>query len=408
MEFHHPSDMKNTNFPPIATTDTSVDFQASTLACKRPREENQDVSADLKRQRLGYPTAREEANDNIFTDIPLQGTPSVAAEFMPEKQPLLPPPVFRSKRSIFEYGNYDKYYNYRHETQAFVDARLSAIMQYLGGDQLDFFHDKTVLDIGCNIGFISFYVAYILGAKRVVGIDIDHTLIDQALRQLRKYKHDGFPINEEEIERISDRFPFNIEFRTEDFSKDTVDIDVKDGSVITVATPCSYEEEKYDVIFLLSVIKWIHYHHGDDGVKHAFSKIYRLLKPGGLFIFEPQDWKSYRKKRNLTREIRANYNSIEFRPTQFVDYLEKEVGFVLECTLKPSAATVTCDIRGFDRPVHILRKPVGKEEKKSSKYEKRIVNCMLRLNVNSLINIRLCEDEKTSFFMPGKRGCKRR
>lgn len=86
--------------------------------------------------------------------------------FFQEKQPLLPPPVFRSKRSIFEYGNYDKYYNYRHETQvrkkifpsnrryfspssqAFVDARLSAIMQYLGGDQLEFFHDKTVLDIG--------------------------------------------------------------------------------------------------------------------------------------------------------------------------------------------------------------------------------------------------------------------
>ncbi|KAF4753485.1 hypothetical protein FOZ63_009312 [Perkinsus olseni] len=292
-------------------------------------------------------------------------------------------------------------------------------MQYLGGDQLDFFHDKTVLDIGCNIGFVTFYVAYILGARRVVGVDIDHTLIDQALRQLRKYKHDGFPLNEvptsslsahkstsigrrraaaleptfpialtrragvppitnkvlsiaeqhvenfvkpfgrEKVEHISDRFPFNIEFRSEDVSRDTVDIDVNDGSTITVPSPCIHEKGKYDVIFLLSVIKWIHYHHGDEGVKHVFSKIYGLLKPGGLFIFEPQDWKSYRKKRNLTKEIRANFNSIKLRPTQFVDYLEKEVGFVLECTLKPSPATATCDVRGFDRPIHLLRKPGG-------------------------------------------------
>ncbi|KAF4658720.1 hypothetical protein FOZ61_005305 [Perkinsus olseni] len=404
-------------------------------ASKRPREERgraDDDGVASKRPRMEFSAGQGDYDDNIFNDfinnpaindhmVPSTSTtfPPIAAEDSPPDQSLLPPPVFRSKRSIFEYGNYDRYYNYRHETRAFVDSRLSALMQYLGGDQLDFFHDKTVLDIGCNIGFVTFYVAYILGARRVVGVDIDHSLIDQALRQLRKYKHDGFPLNvvptsslsahkstsigrrraaaleptfpialtrragvppitnkvlsiaeqhvenfvkpfgREKVEHVSDRFPFNIEFRTEDVSRDTVDIDVNDGSTITVASPCTHEKGKYDVIFLLSVIKWIHYHHGDEGVKHVFSKIYGLLKPGGLFIFEPQDWKSYRKKRNLTKEIRANFNSIELRPTQFVDYLEKEVGFVLECTLKPSPATATCDVRGFDRPIHLLRKPGG-------------------------------------------------
>ncbi|KAF4665641.1 hypothetical protein FOL47_004495, partial [Perkinsus chesapeaki] len=385
---------------------------------KRYREEavEEELLGVPKRQRVDVGGLDEP---KILSEIHEPPPETLPAEELPIDQSMVPLPVYRSKRSIFEFGNYDRYYNYRHETQAFVDSRLSAIMQYLGGDKLDFFHDKTVLDIGCNIGFITFYVAYILGAHRVVGIDIDHTLIDQALRQLRKYKHDGFPLNEvassslaahkspslgrrkaaaleptfpialtrragvppitnkvlcvaekhveefvkpygkEKVSQISDRFPFNIEFRTEDISEDTVDIDVNDGSTMTVAAPCSYEKEKYDVVLLLSVIKWIQYHKGDDGVKHVFKKIYDLLKPGGLFIFEPQDWKSYRKKRNLTREIRNNYNSIKLRPAQFIDYLEKEVGFRLECTLKPSQATPACDVRGFDRPLHLLRKPAG-------------------------------------------------
>lgn len=39
------------------------------------------------------------------------------------------------------------------------------------------FQNKDVLDIGCNVGHISIAVARTLGAKSVVGIDIDSVLI---------------------------------------------------------------------------------------------------------------------------------------------------------------------------------------------------------------------------------------
>uniref|UniRef100_A0A453RPT0 RNA methyltransferase n=1 Tax=Aegilops tauschii subsp. strangulata TaxID=200361 RepID=A0A453RPT0_AEGTS len=47
----------------------------------------------------------------------------------------------------------------------------------------------------------------------------------------------------------------------------------------------------------LSVTKWIHLNWGDDGIITLFVKIWSLLRPGGIFIMEPQPWTSYRKNR---------------------------------------------------------------------------------------------------------------
>lgn len=43
------------------------------------------------------------------------------------------------------------------------------------------FQNKDVLDIGCNVGHISIAVARTLGARSVVGIDIDPVLISKYL-----------------------------------------------------------------------------------------------------------------------------------------------------------------------------------------------------------------------------------
>lgn len=49
-----------------------------------------------------------------------------------------------------------------------------------------------------------------------------------------------------------------------------------------------------------SLTKWIHLHHGDEGLKKFFRKVYRNLNPGGVFLVEPQDYATYVKRSKIT------------------------------------------------------------------------------------------------------------
>lgn len=64
-----------------------------------------------------------------------------------------------------------RYYGYRN-LNAMMDVRLQVFEMHR-----HLFHHKDVLDIGCNVGHISIAVARTLGARSVVGIDIDPVLI---------------------------------------------------------------------------------------------------------------------------------------------------------------------------------------------------------------------------------------
>lgn len=50
----------------------------------------------------------------------------------------------------------------------------------------------------------------------------------------------------------------------------------------------------------LSITKWIHMNNGDEGLMRFFQKVYDVLKPGGVFLLEPQEWKSYATARGIS------------------------------------------------------------------------------------------------------------
>jgi 7SK snRNA methylphosphate capping enzyme len=57
----------------------------------------------------------------------------------------------------------------------------------------------------------------------------------------------------------------------------------------------------------LSTTKWIHLNWGDDGIRRLFQKVYSMLRLRGYFILEPQNWKSYKKKKYFCDDFKKVY-----------------------------------------------------------------------------------------------------
>ncbi|KNC84919.1 hypothetical protein SARC_02873 [Sphaeroforma arctica JP610] len=297
----------------------------------------------------------------------------------------------------FRFGNYLHYYGYRTPQEEF-DPRILAM-------QRRWFADKDVLDIGCNVGNVSLAIAQDFKAKSVVGIDIDETLIRRAKGNLKiteslrptntshgthtettsavtstsalpttfpmsfamclgpipivppTHEDDTHSATEQEhIPEQPKRYPHNVEFRT---------LNVV-GMEIT--------EPEYDTVLCLSVVKWIHLNWGDEGVYTFFRNVLKLLRPGGLFVFEPQPWKSYKKNRYMHQDLQKMYQTLKFMPDTFLGYLTSEEGGF---THVDTAVVQQTAKQGFNRPIYILRKdnstdkPQEREELRDKELRKR-------------------------------------
>jgi 7SK snRNA methylphosphate capping enzyme len=86
-------------------------------------------------------------------------------------------------------------------------------------------------------------------------------------------------------------------------------------------------KEEFDIILAFSLTKWIHLNFGDAGLMRFFKRVYRQLKPGGRFVFEPQSSRGYRKRSTMVSEMEANYKSIKMWPDTFAQFL-LSIGFV--------------------------------------------------------------------------------
>ena len=134
---------------------------------------------------------------------------------------------FREKDKKFQYGNYNRYYGYRNPNMS-EDERVDYLKR-------EWFHDKDCLDIGCNVGHLTLYIARHFGPKSLTGIDIDNTLVQSARRNIQHYtslsspqapKQSDFPISfpichgplaaaiPPDDDGKSFGFPYNVSFKT--------------------------------------------------------------------------------------------------------------------------------------------------------------------------------------------------
>ncbi|KAK7600896.1 hypothetical protein V9T40_008337 [Parthenolecanium corni] len=252
--------------------------------------------------------------------------------------------VKRKRTETFEFGNYNRYYGYRVQNGN-VDPRLDILRQ-----RLKLFKDKDILDIGCNIGHITYSIARDFFARSVLGIDIDNSLIQIARKNLRYYNSPSSPAVEKLLQSFeiddenpvfsdcSSGFPNNVSFLHVNY------VLYSDDQLIQ-------EQPKYDIILCLSVTKWIHLNWGDEGLKRSFKRMFLQLRLGGALVLEAQPFESYKKKK-LSAKLRENCRKLTFLPHMFDNYLLNDVGFLSCETLSvPSQSSL-----GFQRPIQLFFK----------------------------------------------------
>ncbi|XP_061903692.1 7SK snRNA methylphosphate capping enzyme [Entelurus aequoreus] len=83
------------------------------------------------------------------------------------------------QKKKFQYGNYNKYYGYRNPS-ASEDPRVCVFRP-------EWFEGKHVLDLGCNSGHLTLYIAKMLRPARILGLDIDNGLVHAARKNIRHY-----------------------------------------------------------------------------------------------------------------------------------------------------------------------------------------------------------------------------
>ncbi|BAF24298.1 probable RNA methyltransferase At5g51130 [Oryza sativa Japonica Group] len=264
----------------------------------------------------------------------------------------------RKRKEVFVYGNYRNYYGYRIDRNVDEDPRLKIFKR-------EWFESKDCLDIGCNQGLVTIGLAAKFKCQSILGVDIDSGLIETANWNLRRMSRlDKVVVENTKAHKSSDS---PSESCPEKVAPEISNGDISNGSHHDIFKVVSFRREnfvdsmctsseQYDTIVCLSVTKWIHLNWGDDGIITLFVKIWRLLRPGGVFIMEPQPWTSYRRNRLVSEVAKENFNTILIHPDKFREILLDKIGFrSVEVVTDKLEGAVT----GFDRPIEVYHKVMG-------------------------------------------------
>ncbi|KAK6248574.1 hypothetical protein QUC31_020139 [Theobroma cacao] len=313
------------------------------------------VENETKRKKLEKPQKQKEKREIKKGEAKAEAKSSVQMEVKNNPN--------KKRKQVFPFGNYKNYYGYRigpgHEVKE--DPRIKVLKK-------EWFEGKDCLDIGCNSGVITIHIAKEYNCHSILGLDIDSGLIEDAFWYLRKItkvesaqKKQARDSSVKVVQGVN-----SLEQCTDASSNEGTNKSLnyhssgeRDLSDIVsfrrenfVQSHCP-PDKHYDTIICLSVTKWIHLNWGDDGLITLFTKIWRLLHPGGVFVLEPQPWESYEKNRRVSETTASNYRSIMFRPESFQEILLDKVGFrMVEDVTSGLSGTRT----GFDRPIFAFYK----------------------------------------------------
>ncbi|ESQ43465.1 hypothetical protein EUTSA_v10014188mg [Eutrema salsugineum] len=257
----------------------------------------------------------------------------------------------KKSQEVFPFGNYRNYYGYRIGHDMDEDPRLKVLKK-------EWFQGKDCLDIGCNSGIMTIHIAKKFGCRSILGVDIDLSRIEDAHWHLRKFvrmQNSAMP-NEKKSssEGLKEQSVSLSDGETKTDSQETRNLSQivsfqKENFVQTR----NLDDNRYDTILCLSVTKWVHLNWGDDGLITLFSKIWRLLNPGGIFVMEPQPWKSYENNRRVSVTTAMNYRNIVLRPDRFQEILLDKIGFR---TVEDLTSSLSGASKGFDRQILAFQK----------------------------------------------------
>lgn len=222
-----------------------------------------------------------------------------------------------------EHGNFQRYYSLRPRA---VALRLAALDAHL-------FRARSCLDVGCNEGGFSLAVAGRYRVAHMLGVDLDARLVARAEASLtrvlethRRLLHPALPRTCASLDKyFLERVRFEVH-------------DVMGGSI----------GGSFDTVLCLSVTKWVHLRHGDQGIRKLFGILRELTRVGGNLVLEYQKWQSYKNDRNSSALARRNFSELRLAPESFCELLCAEFGFRLERAMSLNEADV------FRRPLLVL------------------------------------------------------
>lgn len=246
---------------------------------------------------------------------------SVAEKSSSPAENLAPKPISKERlnkanHELHRFGNYKSYYSH-FRSPVSPDTRLTQLERFVSGG-------KRLLDLGCNSGKLTLELVSHFDAVEVVGVDLDPYLIQQAEAAKASAKVG------QRAERVT--------FELFDFAA-------------TIPFTRAAAGSDWDVVLLLSVIKWVHLNTSDAVLITLFEHLFTILKPGGYLVIEPQDWANYKRAVKKCPSLRENFKKLELRPP-FDDLLKGQGWEEVDGWER--------DEVGFERSVRVWRKPAGR------------------------------------------------